>query len=239
MNTYKKSTTLRDGSELSFEVDASKDYFRIIEQLLPSWLPVATQDPTGRSIIADVDKQASPMRLLNMRGPDGKIYEFNMPHQRYARAVDPAGNLVPLTVNTCQIPDDDNTGFEDKTKGIKRRSGWFIAEPDEEFNGLTGQEYGAFIFAVMKHRQALHAEKQANDARAFQSQAEKTAIELAQKHTDQINNVLDRQGQNSEKMIEDLVNRLTDKQGEATEKLLVKMFEMLAAKQGKAKHGVE
>lgn len=207
---YKRSTVLRNGKEFSFEVDSSKDYFAEIDRTVPAWIMGATVDLTGKAMISDIEKGANSLRTMNVRLPNGSVTEFTMPWQRYLRAIDPAGNLSCLTVTTCQKPDDDETGFEDKIKAIKKRAGWFIAERGEEYNGLLDQEYGAFVLALAKHRAAAHAEAQAEQEKTWATDMEKQFAAQSERQSDMLADVMEKQGIASNELISNLVTKLAE-----------------------------
>lgn len=102
--------------------------------------------------------------------PSEVIYEITMPYQPYVRAINPAGQLVPLLVSqTREESGIYETGHGDRIKAAKRRLGWLIAERNEEHGGRTGQDYGRLIFEEMAKRQVAHDAKQKALEKAFVS----------------------------------------------------------------------
>lgn len=168
--------TTRTRVAVKYEFKPGVDYWQKIEAQCPAWIPPVTVDYGGAACTREDESTTVREYLINH---DGKQVAWVMPFQEYIPAVDPAGNVVPLTVTTCRKPEDDETGFRDIIQARKKRQGWFIGTRDQEFQGLTGQEYAAFLCQVSEDRKTQHADRQAEYAKQFFSEAEKRAIEQA------------------------------------------------------------
>lgn len=182
---------------VKYDYDPSKDYWRLIESQCPAWQPPELADAgsgrrgrgSGRAVTWEDESAQTRVVMIDVPG-HGPV-EWVMPFQKYVPAVDPSGNICPLTTHTCRLPEDSErevAGFGDKIIAAKKRAGWFIATRDQEYQGLVDQEYAAFLCALIPLRKAAHSARQAEEDAKFYSGAEKLMIQqqaqIAQAVTD-------------------------------------------------------
>lgn len=186
------------------------DLGRELDRRCPPWQQHETSEFQGHQGITphgqDCGKRTFILRFkgladidLDIRR-DGRVQrEFDMPFQPYVRAVDPSGNLVTLLVSTTRDTGSaEETGFRDVVLQRKRRSGWLIAEADEELNGRSGVEHLRFCFDEMVYRRRKHAAKMAREAAIFTPQLEKTLEaqgEMMAEQSARMTDVMEKQGE--------------------------------------------
>ena len=156
--------------EVSYEYKPGVDYFAKLQAQCPAWEPPKTVDFNGAACTMDFEDPTTRQVLVDV---NGKQTEWVMPFQQYVAAVDPRGNIIPLTVATCRNPEDDGTGFGDKIIAKKKRAGWFMINQEESFQGLDGQEYAAFLCQLSADRKKAQADREAAFHEEFMSGAEK------------------------------------------------------------------
>lgn len=156
--------------EVSYEYKPGVDYWAKLQSQCPAWEPQKTVDFNGAACTMDFEDPTTRQVLIDV---NGKQHEWVMPFQQYVPAVDPCGNICPLTVATCRNPEDDGTGFGDKIIAKKKRAGWFMINPEESFQGLDGQEYAAFLCQLSADRKKAQAERDRLHTEEFMSGAEK------------------------------------------------------------------
>lgn len=171
--------------DVKYEYQPSVDYWQRIESQCPAWQPpndlIEVEWKKGAALTREDGNSKTRSLVINV--PGRGLVEWVMPYQAYVPAIDPAGNICPLTTVTCRNPEDDGTGFADKIRSIKKRSGWFIATREEEFAGLQDQEYAAFLCALSDQRKAAHAQREKEYAATQMSGAERAVREQAQQLT--------------------------------------------------------
>lgn len=127
------------------------------DQMLPLWRPdpyaLAEYSADGKSI-TPFDKPNGPISVV-VEDEDGGLAECVLPHARYLRAVDPAGNVVPVVASTNRVDVHDGTGYEDKVKRVKRAQGWLFL--DDPPYGLDGQAWADHVDQAIEQRRAKHA----------------------------------------------------------------------------------
>ena len=153
------------------------DYFAKINQLCPPWVPepVQVNHPFSGQLTDYAEDAGS--RVVHVRDEQGELRLFNMPFFPYVRAVDPAGNLLPLITGTCRDPAEDVSGYASQIISQKKRAGWLIAEPHEEHKGYVGQEYGKLLFDEMASRKAKHKKRMDSEELRHRTAAEKALEE--------------------------------------------------------------
>jgi hypothetical protein len=157
--------------ELPFEYDPRVDYFKKFDAIVPRWevWRYETEKGDGLAGAAIFDSRTDEMSVRRKGPPTvkmGRRRTMTVSIRMYVRAIDPAGNVCPLHISTVppspQFPDgNDGLGTHQRVVAQKSRSGWIVVEPVEAFwspySGKRGNEYAAWAWAVMLHRQAKHA----------------------------------------------------------------------------------
>lgn len=181
-----------------------RDFFAEINAMVPEWVPTeATGGGKTGGGVAMYDAGEPPDRLFrstyyatideperNVKAGDPCAGEFSMPFQEYVRAMDPAGNVVPLIIKGSRIPSDDNTGYGAQIVAKKRLMGWLICERVDDArkhdivfdtNGKDEADYGEYLreefIKRRKHRMAHDTRKQAE----LRTDAERHQIEMMEK----------------------------------------------------------
>ena len=128
-----------------------------------------TSEPSQREI--------ATLAYENATG-DPRRAEVTMPFQAYVRAMDRAGNIHPLTVKTCQIAAEDQTGFQQSIIARKVAAGWLICERDHLMaNGLKGEPYGEHLRAEWLRRRREHAARMLAQEDIYASRVKRDAEE--------------------------------------------------------------
>lgn len=171
--------TAGDKSErdLPYEFDPSVDYFAKFDEFVPKWQAIGYEKVNGS--LGAFSESVGPAEV-KVAPRTTRV----MPYMRYVRAIDPAGNVCPLSVSSVRpspaFPDGhDKCGTLNRVIAEKNAAGWLIVENSQlmwsPYSGKAGQQYAAWALAVMKYRLVKHAEHEASEAKAFQSRAEKAA----------------------------------------------------------------
>ncbi len=148
----------------------------------PHWRPAPTieNQRTAKSrdnidsALTHWDEPNGPRAILDELGR-----ECVLPYQRYMRAIDPAGNLVPLVVSTNRVTHTDGTNYETVVRQKQRRKigGWlFIDEPPY---GRELAEWQEWCAAEAAQRRSAHLAYEQRYGEGFQSQAQ-VALKAAQ-----------------------------------------------------------
>lgn len=140
---------------------------------LPRW------QPDNRAVVkegmAKIDYQfggynGPPMRKTS----SGAIVV--VPPQRYERAIDPAGNIVPVVVASNRV-DREDSGYGYKVMHAKAKNGFLFV--DDVPHGKTLAQHHADCLKIAEERKAAHAaaeiERAKNFVTAAQSQIQNTA----------------------------------------------------------------
>ena len=180
---------IRREAKLAYEFDPDRDYMNEVDAVTPAWVPPADIQRDARVPGAALHTRSN-IRPTMVRMADGSLR--TIPAKRYVRAVDPQGNIHPLSISTVTPgpgPNDpfefadgfDRLGTETRVLAEKKRRGWLILEPSEMMNGLTGSEYICWALAVAADRRRRHAEYEAQERDNFMSQAARRAMEEQKK----------------------------------------------------------
>lgn len=142
-------------------------HWQLVNLICPPWVrAITTQSDSGAA--CTMYGQATGERAIDLPEAIVRIGKeefylprrpFVMPFQNYVRALDPAGNLLPLTVCTNRVDLDDGTGYKDRIISQKRRQGWWIAEPNMDHAGREADVYGRALFAEMAKRRDDHVSR--------------------------------------------------------------------------------
>ncbi|HYF01273.1 MAG TPA: hypothetical protein VEJ18_20285 [Planctomycetota bacterium] len=181
----------KEERDLKFDFDPSRNYMADVDALQPPWFlpPYQTAREAPGAAMSNETTPRMVGRGRNLKG---------VPAFLYVRAIDPAGNLVQLTVSTCRpSPEypggDDGIGTMARVIAEKSAKGWLIVEPGPQFanpySGKIGNEYVAWALAVMQLRQKRHAAKEATEAQAFIAKETQRAHEQAAKQTEAMQNM--------------------------------------------------
>lgn len=143
------------------------------DQVLPRWTPDPNALPEFLPRPGKDGKAVTPYegyngpRSVSAPDEDGFIVEHVVPFARYIRAVDPAGNVVPLIVSTNRVDYDDGTGFEGKQRQLKQRQGWlFIDDPPY---GVDAETWHEKLEGIIEERRAKHAAIEAKQASTYKT----------------------------------------------------------------------
>lgn len=163
--------------DLPFEYDPTVDYFKKFDAIVPPWQvwKYDTEKGHGLAGTAIFDSRTDE-ESVRRKGPPtvkvGRRRTMTVAIRMYVRAIDPAGNLCPLQISTVppspQFPDgSDGLGTHQRVVAQKSARGWIVVENREAFwspySGKRGNEYAAWAWAVMLHRQAKHAAHEATE----------------------------------------------------------------------------
>ncbi len=159
------------------------DVYALIDDTVPPWRPDHNTEITKDGAhITPYGVDCGPRTMTRGEGSRYSRFEFVMPFQRYIRAIDPAGNIMPLTVCSCrneqdQLGEGGDPQFAERMIGIKRSQGWLIAEREYAHKeGKTAEEYGAFLAGEIKNRRGKWELFQADERKAYESKQDR-AIE--------------------------------------------------------------
>lgn len=174
--------------EIQFDFDERRDYAKELDAIQPPWRGVWAPNPESKG--ASFSNTTTPIEMKV-----GKKQTRTIPQFRYVRAVDPAGNIVPLSVSTCrpspEFPDgNDRIGTRARVIESKHRRGWIIIDLDDqasrcpESKYMLGPQYIAWALAVSASRKQRHTKYENSEAELFMSQkraeAKMRADEMAQ-----------------------------------------------------------
>jgi hypothetical protein len=152
------------------------------------------RQPPWRSVFG-TDREAGGAAFSDITTPIelkvGKKQTRTIPQFRYVRAVDPAGNVVALSVSSCraspEFPDgEDRIGTRARVIETKHRRGWIVVDLDDpasrcpQSRFMLGQQYVAWALAVGAVRHEAHAKHEAGEADAFMARARAEARMRAQ-----------------------------------------------------------
>lgn len=201
------------------------NFFEFVDKVCPPWTPPRTlPDELGRLLTDEKEdagtravaackpvKGTKPeIEMVEVVELDGKKLverkvEFNPPFQRYLRGLDPAGNIMPITVTTCRGVGDDSTGFDSLAVSRKLAHGWLIAEPEYSYKGYAGKEYADYLAKQYTERRERHNAKQAAEELSYRSDQEKLLAEQIKSNQE----VKEKESA----LLEKLVAMLSEKQG--------------------------
>ena len=97
---------------------------------------------------------------------------MDVPYQRYIRAIDPCGNICPLSVVSNRVDMHDEV-HEGQIRARKLRSGWLFI--DEPMHGQTLAQWWAHCSDEVRKRRAAKKLKEAEDATSFKNREEQLA----------------------------------------------------------------
>jgi hypothetical protein len=139
--------------------------------------------------------------------------EFSMPFVMYIRAMDASGKLDTLQIKSCQNPNDDNTGYDQRIIARKRRDGWLICERSStaqalgitfDTEGKSDQVYGEYLRGEWLRRRRARALHDEREREKMQTEAEKQMLAQQKKQTE----ILEQQGDMTRAMVAEMVNTL-------------------------------
>lgn len=122
---------------------------------LPKWTPATTLAQYPDKAITSYDAPGGA-RTVGVAGEDGMVEERVIPYARYVRAVDPAGNIIPLIVSTNRVDAHDGTGYESLIIARKRAQKWVLV--DDPPYGMSLAEWHEKLSEIIEQRQAKHRE---------------------------------------------------------------------------------
>ncbi|HAM54421.1 MAG TPA: hypothetical protein DCQ64_03045 [Candidatus Rokubacteria bacterium] len=187
-----------DEAKTRLTVQEIANHWKLVDLICPSWARAMTvQSESGAH--CTMYGQATGERSVDLpevvvRIGKEEFYlprrQFVMPFQNYLRALDPAGNLGPLTISTNRVDADDGCGTRDRTIAIKRRAGWWIAEPLMDHNGRDADTYGRALFLEMAKRRADHGAKMALADKENESRLERAFKEQQGAQTETLRTIV-------------------------------------------------
>lgn len=161
------------------------DVYAVIDNTVPPWRPDRNAETTkDGAMITPFGVDCGPRTLV--RELDGRQVEFVMPFQRYIRAIDPAGNIMPLTVCSCrneadQLGEGGDPQFAERMIGIKISQGWLIAEREGAARrNMSVEDYGTLLSTEIESRRKKYNEQQAIERETYESKQDR-AIEARMK----------------------------------------------------------
>lgn len=166
--------------KLAFEVDPKRDYMAEVDAFVPPWTADRFKEVDGSSAawtelsVSEAVIRDTPRYVVS--GND----LVAVPHMRYERAIDPSGFICAVMISTTRpgpgrMHGFDGLGTESRVRSEKQNMGWLWLERGASHRGRTGAEYFAWAMAVKDKRQKAYEAQQADDARAFMSQAARVA----------------------------------------------------------------
>jgi hypothetical protein len=185
-----------------------RTFYDEIDSMVPPWEPsvhVTSHDGDQGAVLYPTSEPSQRVALAlfydNATG-EPRQGEFTMPFQKYLRAMDHAGNIVPLTIKTCQIAAEDQTGFEQSIVARKVQAGWIVCERNwPNAYGLQGETYAEFLRKEWLKRRRDHARRESAQERNFMSAAQKSAEEDRKLQGE----ALERHAEMSREMVADMV----------------------------------
>lgn len=214
-----------------------RDFFDEIDAMVPPWRPPATLGDvtTSRSDGPMIyPENAASQRTMNSLvyapyavpeqdiGAGDPLYpgksghwttEFSMPFVLYIRAMDPAGKIDTLQIKTCQNPNDDTTGYDQRIIAQKRRQGWLMCERSTtaqaygitfDTEGKSDAQYGEYLRSEWLRRRRARALFDEREREKMHSDADKQIIAQSKKQTE----ILEAQGEMTRAMVAEMVSTL-------------------------------
>jgi hypothetical protein len=186
---------LKEEAELRFAFDPTHDYEADIDEVTPAWVPPPDVQTDTRVPGAALHSKENILPTL-VRSKDGSYR--HIPPMRYVRAVDPSGNIHPLTITTVtpgpgpsgpkEYADGfDRIGTDSRVKDEKRRRGWLILETGQYMYGRTGQEYLAWALAVADLRRKRKAARDAIENEGNVTVAQRRMMEAQKSASESMN----------------------------------------------------
>jgi hypothetical protein len=187
-----------------------KSFFAEVDSFVPPWQPsnyMAMSDQNaGQGAVLYPTTEPSQRVIVGhaydvVTGEPVRC-EFAMPYQKYLRAMDGAGNIQPLIIKTCQIAEEDTTGFDQSIVSRKVQAGWLICERGQpNMLGLDGEGYGEYLRKEWLLRRRRHAGLMEAQEHRTNQVAERRMLEERKLQEE----ALDRQAQMSRDMVADMV----------------------------------
>lgn len=213
-----------------------RDFFDEVDAMVPAWrLPATLADTSTSRTDAPMiyPENASSQRVMHSlvyapyASPDDGIdagqpltlgnsgpwtTEFSMPFALYVRAMDPAGSITTLAIKSCQNPNEDQTGYDQRIVTSKRKQGWLICERSPMLQalgllidfGMPDAEYGEYLRAEWLRRRRARAAFDAREKAKMQTDAERAIVDQQKKQTE----ILSQQGDMTRAMVAEMVTTL-------------------------------
>lgn len=136
-----------------------------LDEALPLWTEPGNihRDANGLATVEYKFGGYQGPRVL--KTPSGKVMQ--VPAARYERAIDPAGNIVPLVVCTNRGDREDPKNYDGHIMRDKTKKGWILI--DHPPYGQDPAAHRAYCIAEIERRREAHAKAEADAASSFKT----------------------------------------------------------------------
>ena len=200
-------------ARLPYKVEPGRDYLAEVSESVPPWRPMAYQTHSVLSPGAAFsdEMKGQPKEALSPSG-----VPIVVPQKKYVRALDPAGNVMSLIVSSCrpspEKPDgDDGLGTTDRILSEKKKSGWLILEPDQEYGGRVGPDYLAWAMAVREFRVKKNLALEEQDRAEHESKTLAAIREQTRANSEMVRDIITGMSEANREMVKDVLKATGDK----------------------------
>lgn len=190
-----------------------RSFFDEIDSMVPPWEPsgyMALSDKNAGqgAVLYPISEPAQRTQVslaYDIVTGEPLRVEFTMPFQKYLRAMDRAGNITPFTIKTCQIADEDTTGFDQSIVSRKVQAGWLICERNQpNVLGLQGEAYAEYLRKEWLRRRRAHAAAMEKQEQVVVSVAERRMIEEHKRQEEALARQAEMQAEMTQRLVGDM-----------------------------------